>query len=123
MGASLKAQSQRVSSVDFNPNGKILASASYDNTIVLWDVASGLPLETLSTGAVNYSVAFSPDGNTLASGGSVDGASRILFWNLNSQDWIKTACERAGRNFSQAEWELYFPGEPYRPTCTQWPGG
>ena len=124
MGVSLKAQTQRVSSVAFNSTGKILASASYDGTVVIWDVASGLSLDTLNTGAVNYSVAFSPDGNTLASGGIRDGvSSRIFFWNLNPQNWIQSACERAGRNLTQSEWEQYFPGEPYRRTCTQWPDG
>jgi hypothetical protein len=39
------------------------------------------------------------------------------------QDLIHAACEIAGRNFTQAEWQEYFPGEPYRTTCPQWPVG
>jgi Tol biopolymer transport system component len=124
MGTSLRTQSQRVSSVAFNFDGKILASASHDNTIVIWDVASGLPLDTLNSGAPNNSVAFSPDGNILASGGSsADGVSIIFLWDLNPQNWIAKACEQAGRNLTRAEWEQFFPGEPYRQTCPQWPDG
>jgi WD40 repeat protein len=59
-----------VLSVAFSPDGRLLASGSWDDgTIKLWDVATGSLVRTLSghTGAVN-SVAFSPDGRLLASG-------------------------------------------------------
>ena len=59
-----------VMSVAFSPDGKTLASASWDNTIKLWDTATGQELRTL-TGHTYWvaAVAFSPDGKTLASGG------------------------------------------------------
>ncbi len=41
----------------------------------------------------------------------------------SKQDLIKGACEIAGRNFTQAEWQEYFSGEPYHITCPQWPAG
>ena len=51
-----------------SPDGKILA-AGIGKTIVLWDIVSGEKITTLTglTDSVN-SLAFSPDGNTLASG-------------------------------------------------------
>jgi len=58
-------------SVAFSPDGKILASGLQDNTIRLWDVATGQPIgQPLDGGAYYavYSVAFSPDGKILASG-------------------------------------------------------
>lgn len=51
-----------VMSVAFSPDGKILASGSFDNTVKLWDVSTGTELRTLkvhSNGVV--SVAFSPE--------------------------------------------------------------
>jgi WD40 repeat protein len=55
-----------VTSVAFSPDGKTLASASSDNTIRLWDVASRQTLGAPLTGHTDIveSVAFSPDGKT-----------------------------------------------------------
>ena len=69
--ATLEEHAREISSVVFSPDGKILASGSYDNTVKLWDVATGASLSTLEGHEyVVYSVAFSPDGKTLASGSS-----------------------------------------------------
>jgi len=69
-----------VLSVAFSPDGKTLASGSRDDTIKLWDIASGKNIATLEkhTDSVQ-SVAFSPDGNTLASG-SMD--KTIVLWDV-----------------------------------------
>jgi WD40 repeat protein len=58
----------RAYSVAFSRDGKILASASWDGTIKLWDTKSGRELRTLA-GHVRgvYRAVFSPDGKQLAS--------------------------------------------------------
>lgn len=102
--AFLTAHTRPVSSVGFSPDGKTLASGSLDNTVILWDVATGKPvgqsLEGHTDGGV-YSVGFRPDGKTLASSGSYD--AWIILWDLNPLSWIEKSCQRANRNLTRAD--------------------
>src|SRR5262249_10372763 len=65
---TLQGHTQAVVSVAYSPDGKTLASASYDGTLILWDVPSGKERKSLRghTGCVG-SVAFNPEGKTVAS--------------------------------------------------------
>jgi len=77
LAQTLSGHGAEVNSVAFSPDGKTLASGSHDNTIKLWDVASGTNTQTLSGHGGVYSVAFSPDGKMLASG-SYDKTNQVV---------------------------------------------
>src|SRR5207253_1291407 len=95
LGEPLRAQQGSVSALAFSPDGKTLATASTDGTVVLWNVATrtprGEPLveekppetsEAVAVGTRTSGVAFSPDGRLLAAG-SED--QTILFWEVASR--------------------------------------
>ncbi len=68
--------------MSFSPDGKLLASASSDSTIKLWD-ANGKLLQTLTGhSGIIYSVSFSPNGELLASGSD---DNTIKLWNTNGK--------------------------------------
>jgi WD40 repeat protein len=58
-----------------------LASAGADEKVILWDLAAGRPLFTISPGTAIRCLAYSPDGKILAGGGD-DG--RVHLWDAGT---------------------------------------
>ncbi|KIJ09106.1 hypothetical protein PAXINDRAFT_42507, partial [Paxillus involutus ATCC 200175] len=68
--ADWKPHTELVHSITISPNGKFIASASYDKTVRLWDMMASTSVgPALECDDEVYSVAISPSGSHLASGG------------------------------------------------------
>lgn len=65
---TLKGHKDWVNALAFHPSGRTLASAGRDGTARLWDTATGKSTATFTCPNSLETVAFSPDGKTLAAG-------------------------------------------------------
>jgi WD40 repeat protein/serine/threonine protein kinase len=78
---ALHGHSRIVTGLAYSPDGKTLASVSWDGTTRLWDTATGREAAVLQGGA--WDVAFSPDGKLLATGGKQ--VAVVTVWDLGSK--------------------------------------
>ncbi len=61
----LAGHASTVGGVAWSPDGTRVATASTDQTVRIWDVATGLELRRIDVNNQAYSVAWSPDGNAV----------------------------------------------------------
>lgn len=85
LGPVVLRHASPVLDVAFAPDGKVLATTSRNEPVIIWDTATGRRLRTLASATRPGSVAFSPDGMSLAVS-ELSGA--VVLWN--TQTWTPT---------------------------------
>ena len=96
----IKGHRDVIYDAQFSPDGRLVATCSYDRMIHLWNAADGTPVRTLSghNGAV-YSLAFSPNGKVLASASADD---TIKLWNVKTGERLDTLGQAEGEQSAVA---------------------
>ena len=101
VGAPINPGQGPLTSLAFSPDGRrlvigggdtsVAVSSDHDGTVRLWDVQTGRPIgEPLIHGELVNSVAFSPDGNHIVSGGMETGYNgTVRLWDANTGQLIR----------------------------------
>jgi WD40 repeat protein len=114
----IKAHVSRITDLQYSPDDNLLATASYDGTIKIWNVnnLNERPVTIKGHEAWVLSLAFNRDGRYLVTG---DNAEKIFVWYSKTDYMAEDICNRINRNMTAREWETYVGYDiEYQKTCT-----
>jgi WD40 repeat protein len=104
--------------LDYSDDGKLLVSGADDGGVSLWDAST---LELLGTvrpphrgDPVPAGAQFIGDSHDVAIA-SYDGT--VYRWETDVERAIDFACQMAGRDLTEEEWEAFLPAQPSQPVC------
>ncbi len=116
VGSPIQVAAAAIDPISFSPDGRLFVASSEDQTATLWDIESRKRLGNtfpIEQGSVPVA-RFAPDGSLV-----IDNLADNALWPMDLQEWVRFACQVAGRDFTRAEWEDVLPDRPYRHVCPQ----
>ena len=86
-----------------SPDGRLLATGGDSTTVLLWDIEKGEVGRFVTNQATVYSIAFSADGQFLATAGAPQsgGSERVTLWNVSSGQRVDTSVVKEAPDASQ----------------------
>ena len=124
LGEALRGHRGTVRQLVITADGQRLLSVGEDKTLRLWDLQSQTLTGTLGVAANALTgVALLPGGRRAV---TVGDGKELQLWDLDPSSWMRTACQRAGRDLNSREHALLgglaeLPGsgrEPMGPLCS-----
>ena len=105
--------------VDWLPDGETVVTSGSDGTASLYDVTRDLvrvlDIPGSADGRTGQTHLFPPVGNEIVVS-TEDGPGRR--YPMDTDAWIDHACDVAGRDLTEDEWNRFVPNQAYRRTCT-----
>ncbi len=115
---NLRGHSARVTQLKFSPDGKILASASNDGSVRMWETEdlNTQPIVLTANAGFVFSVAFSTDGDHILTGSKDE--DRLVLSPTHTSTMVEDICNDIDRNFTDEEWNTFIGTDiPYEQTC------
>ena len=113
-------------SVRWLPRTHTVVYGGDDGQVALFDtdasVQRGVSLPVYADAGVgDVNIATVPDGQLALFPGyrSIGQTRQGVVYPLTPADWLTHACSIVRRDLTPAEWAVYLPGRPYRPTCAE----
>ena len=121
IGPPLVGNTAGVNHLFDNPASPVIVTQTADSTVRVWDRETGdqigreIAIGSQSTGSF---VETARNGQIV----TVMLTDSVAVWNYDIEAWPVFACELAGRNMTQREWDEFGPQDiEYRSTCPQFP--
>ncbi|NIR48928.1 hypothetical protein GWO43_10875 [candidate division KSB1 bacterium] len=111
---TLPGHQKRINSVDFSPDGNLLATGSSDKTIRLWNLQQldADPIVLSEHESSIRSVAFTATGDTLIAGTF---GKDIMLWLTNTKKLAEAVQKHVPRNLTLEEWREFVGSESEYP--------
>ena len=98
--------------IAFSPDGRLVGLDSGDRTASLWDLGSRQRVGTFPSDLTTPVLQFLPNGQAV-----IVYEGHAAEWPLDLQSWERYACQVAGRDLTQDDWNQLLPGRPYEQVC------